>query len=496
MSFFSEEIPLTEEGMLEARTAEVFASMFLKFPGNDDGTYGNQFILDPWERDVWYPVFGTGRLDDAGNFIRQYNRGLVGVPRGVGKTVLAAAILLTEATIHPVMNGQYGLIADSTDNAQNAFRTLAALIKMSPELSAVWKVYKSEIRNIETGARIAVFPNKVSALQGWHFNVCICDEVHIYRDDQVWKAVISGQRNIRNALALAITTAGDERAGFLWEWIQDLKAGKDPECFYYWVGLDDDDDMNDRSTWEKVAVSKRITIAEMENQLHGLGKRDFERYQLNRFPFEKEAEPFMKRADVELCVGVDAGEFDPSEWFAVGLDGAVSGDTLAIVAVQQAPDGKWRTREWVWTEPTRDSVYDLMDVGDVVEALAYSDGRPLIVCDPARLQYLKNWLYNKKEIELFDFNQSPKQMCPASELLAANVGTHNISMDGTPKLAEHCINAVSEESKAYGRRLSSVRHGKNSRRIDAAVACAMAMSSYESNLSEHVGSYDILSIPI
>lgn len=48
------------------------------------------------------------------------------------------------------------------------------------------------------------------------------------------------------------------------------------------------------------------------------------------------------------------------------------------------------------------------------------------------------------------------------------------------------MNAVASESKAYGRRLASERgrHGQGTRRIDAAVAAAMAMWMYDNNEDE------------
>lgn len=499
MSFRCEQLEITLEGKIEGAIREAFLKNYLKFPGNDSSSYGQAFQLDPWEKEVWYDIFGTGEKNDLGQFIRRYNRCLIGVPRGVGKTVLASAMILAEATANPVINGQYGLIADSTDNALNAFNTLASLIRMSAELSAVWKVFKKEIVNVETGARISVFPNKVSALQGWHFNFCICDELHVYKNEAVWEAVVSGQRNIQNAIAIGITTAGSERAGFLWNWLQRLREGADPECYYYWVGLDDDDDSDDHETWRKVMISDRITMREMEKMQHGLSPRSFERYQLNRFPMDAEDEPFMSREDVQICEGgiTDFGVIDPDEWFVVGIDGAVRGDTLAIVAVQQQPDGAYATKEWVWDETDRSGVYSLIEVGEVIEMLASANGRPLIICDPARMQMLKNWLYNNRDIELYNFSQTPKQMCPASELLATYVRKHQIDFSSAPVLAQHCINAVTAESKAYGRRLSSNTHsGSKKKYIDAAVACAMALASYENNLSEHTGSYGVLSIAV
>lgn len=168
----------------------------------------------------------------------------------------------------------------------------------------------------------------------------------------------------------------------------------------------------------------------------------------------------------------------------MGLDGAVRGDTLAIVAAQRQNE-RWAYAEWCWEKPEKgSSVYDLTAVADVLLELARKPGAPFICADPARMQFLSNWLERTYDFDLSQVPQTPSIMCPASELLARAVSTHIASFGDTPILAAHCINAVSSESKAYGRRLASVKHGQGSKRIDAAVAAAMAMWAYDNNEEE------------
>ena len=493
--FRTKKVRLTKAGKNEALVREVFVRSFLHFVGNDAESYGQPFELEPWVKEnIWYPIFGTGKME-GGKFTRLYKRALIGVPRGVGKTVTACAMLLAEATMNPIHNGQYGLIADSEDNAQNAFEILATMVRLSPELSKTWEVWKKEIRNTETGAWIRTFPNKVSALQGWHFNFAICDEVHVYKDNSIWEAVVSGQARIPNAFALAITTASGQRKGFLWDWFSKIQNEGEDGCYCYWVGLDDSDKADDRRAWKKLMVTPRITMEQLEGQKAAMTSASFERYQLNRFPMEKAEEPFMRRRDVNACSRQE-GAVDKSRWFAVGLDGAVSGDTLSVVAAQQTDEGTWAFEEYNWDVTGQMGVYDLTDVADVLELLARAQGRPLIVCDPARLQFTVNWLNNNRGIELFKMPQTSAVMCPASELLASAVRRHTCAFANTPVLAEHCINAVAAESKAYGRRLASTSHGKGSERIDAAIAGAMAMSAYDSCLQDRVGSYAVATIEL
>lgn len=199
----------------------------------------------------------------------------------------------------------------------------------------------------------------------------------------------------------------------------------------------------------------------------------------------------MRRADVAAASRDSSTELDYGQWFCVGVDGAVSGDTLAVVAAQRVGE-RWAFREWCWERPDPSKgVYDLTEVADVLQMLAAEPGAPLICADPARMQFLTNWLDRNRGIELTSVQQTPSIMCPASELLARAVRTRSCSMAGTPVLAKHCVNAKSAESKAYGRRMTSERHGQGTRRIDAAIAASMAMWAYDNNEEESPSAWSI-----
>lgn len=190
----------------------------------------------------------------------------------------------------------------------------------------------------------------------------------------------------------------------------------------------------------------------------------------------------MRRRDVEACERVERG-IDWGEWFAVGIDGAVRGDTLAMVAAQRQGEG-WAFKCWAWEKPGSMGTHDLLDVADVLQEISSKGGDPMVVVDPARMQLFVNTLYRERGMTLVDMAQTPKVMCPASELLAYAVRRHQAAFKGVDVLPEHCINAKSDESKAYGRRITSERHGQGTRRIDAAIAAAMAMYAYDNNEPE------------
>lgn len=478
--------PYSRRGLLEADRREVCAALFLTHAGNDEYA-GTPYLLDDWTREnIWRPIFASGKEEPDGTFRRKYRRVVLGLWRGFGKSELAAAIILSEALMNPVPNGQYGCVADTKENARIVKKYIATMIAANDDLRKSWKPFKDFIVNADTGQEIHVYPYGEAALQGKHFNVVVCDEVHVWRDQEVWKAAVSGQRNIKNPLAIIITTAGSSRESSSYQLIEKLKGDK--AAYTMWLGLSDGENMRDRRTWRKLIVNGRMTMEDLEDQLEALGWAAFERYQLNRYPANEVEDPFMKPADVDACSAGEEVELDMSQYFTVGVDGATSGDTLAVVAYQRVGETDV-FREWIWDDPTKNvgGVYDLTEVADVACMLGGQPGRPTIVCDPARMQFLTNWLDKNRGVTMYALGQSNQVMCPASELLARSVKTRSASFASTPVLASHCKNAVKAESKAYGSRLSSKRHGQGTKRIDAAVAAAMAMWAWDNIEPETAG---------
>lgn len=487
MSYRTPARRLTKEGNRQVLRTRVFAETHLTYAGESE-LCGEPYRVEGWlYKNIWRPLFGTGHVDKDGRWVRQYRRALIGVHRSWGKSQLAAAIVLTVATMDELPNGRYGIVADGKERTKQVRDYIATMIKADGDLSRDWKIYKEVIRNERTGQEIHVYPYKEAALQGIHFHVLIGDELHVWRDDLVWNAAVSGQAKIHNALTIGITTAGMDRDGFLFKQYQKLKS--DPRAFVCWLGISDSDNPNDRRSWRKITAAGRVTMDELEEQYDALPIEQFERYYLNRTPMDDEEHPFMRRADVEACTKVSVG-LDRSRWFTVGVDGATSGDTLAMVAAQRQGES-WAFEEWCWDAPNAMGVYDLNDVADVIQVLAAERGRPLICCDPNRLQFLSNWLERNRGIELTAVAQQPSTMCPASELLARAVKTHSAGFSGLDVLPSHCINAKTAESAAYGRRISSGRHGKGTKRVDAAIAAAMAMWSFDNNEDERPSVWSI-----
>lgn len=453
---------------------ELFCSAHLHHVGNDE-YYGLPLDIEPWQReDIWRPILASGSMRH-GKFRRKFRRALIGLPRDYGKSIIACALLMTIANMEPVHNGQYGLIASSEEQAGNLLTKVKTMAALDPELNALWEPLKGSLKNRETGAEIKVFPYSEAAVQSWHFNVVIADELHVWRDKKVWNAIISGQKSIPNALAIAITTAGDEQKGFLWDWLEN-DIERDKACYLYWLGADDKDKPNSKALWKRLAKPSWITLEDIADQYASLDAPDFERYVLNRFPAKKTEAMAIKTSSINKCKKRTA-RFDFAKPFAVAVDGAVSGDTMAVVCYQEQDDIDV-FHEYIWDDPGEDGFYNIMEVGDVLERLYSMPHKPHIASDPARMNVFCSYM-KRLGVEVFALKQQPSIMCPASNFLKFSIESDKAALGNVPVLADHAGNCIKEENKAYGMRFTSSGSGKTKKKIDAAIAAAMAMYIYK-----------------
>jgi phage terminase large subunit-like protein len=125
------ETEYSREGLIIARDYEKCLSSMCHHVSND-AYYGHPFLLEPFQREnIWKPLFACGEME-GGRFKRRFRRAIFGLPSGYGKTELAAAIIMTVATMEVVHAGQYGVVASSKDQVYNIFEKIGTQIKLNP----------------------------------------------------------------------------------------------------------------------------------------------------------------------------------------------------------------------------------------------------------------------------------------------------------------------------------------------------------------------------
>lgn len=446
---------------------------------SNDSYYGKPFLLEPFQREnIWKPIFATGSME-GGRFKRRFRRAIIGLPSGYGKTEFAAAIVMTVSTMEVIHNGQYGVVARSKDQVRNIFEKIATMIKLNDTWKSQWDIGKDVITHNETGAKIMVLPNDPDALESWHFNVLIFDELHVYRNSKVWDAGLKGQKVLWNPLSIGITTAADAREGFLWDTLK--KADDDPGMYLYWLGLDDKADIDKRESWEPLLCASWVTWESIQDQRNmATSKRSFERYTANRFPKDRDAYSCFTSAQLDRCErGVNTIDFKRP--YTIGIDGATAGDSYAIVAYQERPNKSGKmvgyTKSWIFDTPDEDTGhYPLNQIMELIAGVCQEHWPVVVGIDPNRMIVISSQLNDVYGIDTVSFAQNNATMCQATSIVTNLVKDGRLKLKGQRKLRQHLENTVEEEREPYG-----TRFGKDSRKskIDGAIALAIAALAYD-----------------
>lgn len=340
-----------------AQAAVDFFARYLKL--TDAEWAGQPFILADWqEQDIIRPLFGWKRKDGT----RRYRRAIIWVPRKNGKTELAAGVALLALLFDAEQGGQVYSIAADKDQASIVFGKAAAMVAMSPDLSKVLDCFKPSIYCAELNSSFKPLSGRPHGKHGLSASGLIGDEVHEWRDADLYTFVHQSTAARRQPLEFLISTAG-LMLGYgweLWTYCKRVMAGEltDRETLIVVYAADPDDDWTSPETWKKanpnfgISPKREYLEAECAEAMSSARKEnDFKRYHLNLWteqavrwlPMDKwgpasrrwAAPDFEARLAGRRCFG--------------GLDLSTTSD-LSAYCLWFPPDGP----EWpIWIKLTR-----------------------------------------------------------------------------------------------------------------------------------------------
>ncbi|SKB05141.1 terminase large subunit [Sporosarcina newyorkensis] len=225
-----------------------------------DDFYGQPFILQDWQYEVLWDVYGT--VNEQG--YRQYRYAYLEIPKKNGKTTLIGALGVYHLVCDPPQGQIYCCAADKKQ-AGLVYKAAVAMIDQDEELGKILKVKEStkEIFNLETGTIFTVLSAEAYTKHGINPTVVIFDELHAQPNRELWDVMTFGAGVTRKEpLWWVITTAGDDpdRNSIGWE-IHDqaikLRDGEliDPTWYVKVYGIEEDDDIFDEEVWYRVNPS-------------------------------------------------------------------------------------------------------------------------------------------------------------------------------------------------------------------------------------------------
>lgn len=295
-AYFDGEVWRDGEYWFDERAASAAVRFFSDHLCLTEGEWaGRPFILEPWqENDVVRPVFGWKRADGT----RRYRRCFVWVPRKNGKTELAAGLALLMLLGDGEPGGQVFSIALEKEQAAIVFNKAQAMVarsktlQLAPPLGAGLECPATAIYWPEQNASFRPLSGKPQGKHGLNMSGLVGDEIHEWRNGDLYTFVHDSAAARRQPLEILISTAGVKGSygEDVWHECQAILNGEveEPSTLVVVYAADPEDDWTDPKVWAKanpnlgVSVKLDALAAEVRRaqQLPRV-ENDLKRYRLN-----------------------------------------------------------------------------------------------------------------------------------------------------------------------------------------------------------------------
>lgn len=471
------------------------------------------FQLHAWQERIVRRIYGPRHADGR----RIVQTVWLMLPRGNRKTSLAAALALLH-TIGPerVPAGQVIFAAVDREQAGIGFREAANIIRCDKRLEAATRIYDAH-----NSAKKVVFRAEDVTLQaissdggaqhGKTPSFTLVDELHAWKGRDLWEALRSGAAKTPDSLTLIATTAGRGTEGVaaeMYDYARRVALGEieNPAFLPIIFGADPEDDWLDEAVWHRVNPGLAHGFPSLEG-LRTLAReaehRPSDRYAFQQFNLNlwqaNSRSPLFDLDTFDACAVDEIDETDLADLPCyLGVDLSLNSDLSAVVAAFRHDDGRVTVlpavfapgddlraradRDGVPYEAWRDAGHITATPGPIVDQEAVEDHiRELcarfdvreIGVDPHLARRLMQNLADDA-LPVFEFRQTPLNMGVAAGDLERTVTAKMIRHDGHPVLRTHCANVVASRNETTG--LTKMHKARRTDRIDAAVACAMAVS--------------------
>jgi phage terminase large subunit-like protein len=151
--------------------------------------------LRPWQVEIVCGLFDAPRP----------RQGLVSIPRGNGKSTLAAALGLYGLFADGVEGAQVLCVASDERQARIVFNAARRMIELEPLLDERCQVFQSRLYLPHTDSTLLTLPAEMGALQGYDPSLAVVDELGVVTRD-VWESVSLAAGKRDTSLTLAIST--------------------------------------------------------------------------------------------------------------------------------------------------------------------------------------------------------------------------------------------------------------------------------------------------
>ena len=453
-----------------------------KFCVHGEGDFfGEPFKLDDWQKAIIYELY-----EQNSDGSRRYREALVGLPKGNGKTALAACIGLYELLGSGVTSPLVAVAAASYEQANLVFGTMKTMCDESKFLSEMVDTFENEIQVKNAPGRAYRVAAKAGTADGGRNSCLIADEIHEWANinqERVHYVLSNNTAKRKDGLVLNITTAGynlDSLAGRLYQRGLKKETGEseDPEFYFKWIGAKEGEDHEDKEVWRRVNPAIDNNWWPLENlnrRFKSLPLNEFQRYHLNQWT-RTEEESWLPPSAWDNCLGEVI--FDPDEDTFVGVDMALHHDSVAIVHGQKNKQDKIILDAKIW-HPDDYDVIDIQQLEAYILELCKQYKVKEVAYDPAFFERSAQVLLDNG-VPMVNFPQSHSRMVPACNNAYDLIVNKKVIHNATATFTDQVLSAAQKTTDS-GWRLSK---GRSKRKIDGAIAMVIMLDRITAPITE------------
>lgn len=444
------------------RRIAAFALEYLKVPKGTGAL--DPFRLRPWQRDdivkTFYPPTG-----------KRPRQGVVSMPRGNGKSALAAVLALYGLLADEIQGAQVLVVASDERQARIIFNSARRMVELDDRLQDQVQIFSDRLYVPSTDSVMMPLPAEPGALQGYDPTLMLVDELHVV-NRAVWEAVSLASGKREESLTLAISTPADTVDSVMWSLVEYGRANPDDKSFrLVEYAAEDGCSVDDEQQWKRAnpALDDFLHRDAIAATIRTSTEAAVRRYRLGQWAGRKDQ--WLPWGIWETLADTDR-ELGDDEPVVIAFDGSASGDSTALVgctidghifpiAIWEHPedDPRWRVPRNEVTAAVQ-TCFDKLNVTE-------------LACDPwGWRSEMDAWQadYGSRVVE---YNTGyRKRMAPATDRFYAGVQAGEISHDGDQDLARHISNTVAKSTPMGDIVVKDKR--SSTKKIDAAVAAIVA----------------------
>lgn len=256
----------SSRGLRFDRNAAQHAIDWFGFLKHSKGEWSGQpFSLSPWQQFITWCLFGWKRSDGH----RRFRTAYIEVPRKNGKTTWLAGVGLYLLLADGESGSEVYSAATMRDQAKLSWGEAARMVKSSPYLSRMVKVYSASSALVveQTNSRFMPLGADADTLDGLNVHGALIDELHAHRSRAVVDVLDTATGARRQPLIIEITTAGSDWNSVCYEhhdYTRRVLDGtvQDDTWFGFISTIDDDDSWDDPLVWAKANPNLGISVKE------------------------------------------------------------------------------------------------------------------------------------------------------------------------------------------------------------------------------------------